>query len=153
MKSRIKKIALGLGAVTIMLGATVVFSEPGSEGDPLVTLSYVDKRIEQVKAYIDEKLLKGSNNDNTANNLEVVNLLQGQSIIGKAGTEMILRGGKAKVIAGELGGLSDVTDGKDLSMDNNVPANHLLIIPRDDGRGAYAAADAIFLIRGQYEIR
>ena len=35
-----------------------------------------------------------------------------QSIIGKSGMEIILRGGQAKVIAGELGGLSDVTQGR-----------------------------------------
>lgn len=138
--------------VSIVLGGTIVFSEPGSEDDPLITLSYFNKEIDKLKSYIDNKLESfGSGRD--SNKLEVVELEAGQSLIGEAGTEIILRGGKASVIAGELGGLSDITDGKDLFMDTMIPANHLLIVPRDDGRGAYVVENAIFLVRGAYEIR
>jgi hypothetical protein len=138
--------------VSIVLGGTIVFSEPGSEDDPLITLSYFNKEIDKLKSYIDNKLESfGSGRD--SNKLEVVELEAGQSLIGEAGAEIILRGGKASVIAGELGGLSDITDGKDLFMDAMIPANHLLIIPRDDGRGAYVVENAIFLVRGAYEIR
>lgn len=154
IKNKGKKVIVVLGVVAIILGATVVFSEPGSDNDPLVTLSYVEKRMDQLKFYIDEKLSKGEvGSPSPSSNLEVVEILSGQSIICKNGTEIILRGGKAKVIASELGGLSDVTDGKDLGMDKLIPANHLLIVPRNDGRGAYATEDAIFLVRGEYEIR
>lgn len=154
-KNRIKKIILVIASISIVLGTGVVFSEPGSENDPLVSLSYLEKRLEQFKYYVDEKLSKTNNNiqGNTSNNLEVVEIFEGQSIIGKGGTEIILRGGKAKIIAGELGGLSDVTDGKDLGMGKSIPPEHLLIIPRNDGRGAYAVTDAIFLVRGEYEIK
>ena len=154
-KNNIKRIILALGAISIMLGATVVFSEPGSEKDPLVSLSYLEKKMEEIKFYVDERLAKpndGSQNG-SSNNLKVVEIASGQSVIGKSGTEIILRGGKAKIIAGELGGLSDVTDGKDLGMDRLVPPNHLLIVPRDDGRGAQAITEAIFLVRGEYEIK
>ena len=138
--------------VSIVLGGTIVFSEPGSEDDPLITLSYFNKEIDKLKSYIDNKL-EGFDSDGDSNKLEVVELEAGQSLIGEAGTEIILRGGKASVIAGELGGLSDITDGKDLFMDAMIPANHLLIVPRDDGRGAYVVENAIFLVRGAYEIR
>ncbi len=138
--------------VSIVLGGTIVFSEPGSEDDPLITLSYFNKEIDKLKSYIDNKL-EGFDSDGDSNKLEVVELEAGQSLIGEAGAEIILRGGKASVIAGELGGLSDITDGKDLFMDAMIPANHLLIIPRDDGRGAYVVENAIFLVRGAYEIR
>lgn len=149
MKSR--NILITLCVIAMLLGTTIVFSEPGSEQDPLVTLSYVNKRIDQVKAYIDQK---NSGIGNTkSNKLEVVNLTKGQSLIGKAGTEIILRGGKANAIAGELGGLSDITIGKDISMNQAITPNHLLIIPRSDGRGVSAITDAIFLVRGEYEIR
>ena len=136
-KNKIKKILLGLGVITIILGTTVAFSEPGSEKDPLVSLSYLEKRIDQLKYYIDERLSNsnGDSQNGQSNNLEVVNIIAGQSIIGKNGTEIILRSGRAKIIASELGGLSDVTLGKDLKMNEIVPSNHLLIIPRNDGRG------------------
>ena len=154
-KNKAKKIILILILISIMLGTGVAFSEPGSEKDPLVSLSYLEKRMEQLKFYIDEKFSKISNDsqNGTSDSLEVVEILSGQSIIGKNGTEIILRSGKAKIVAGELGGLSDITDGKDLGMDKLVPLNHLLITPRDDGRGAYGITNAIFLVRGEYEIR
>ena len=150
-----KSIILTLVLVSIILVATVVFSEPGSEKDPLVSLSYLEKRIDQLKFYVDESLSKNSNGstNNTSNNLEVVEIRSGQSIIAAGGTEIILRAGRASIIGGELGGISDVTNGKDLDTDKPVPLNHLLIVPRNDGRGAYAITDAIFLVRGEYRIR
>ena len=151
IRDKLKRVIILVVAVSLILGATVVFSEPGSENDPLVSLSYLEKRLEQLKLYMDEKLEGNSSTSSTK--MEVVEVNSGQSIIGRSGTEIILRGGKARIIAGELGGLSDVTDGKDLSMDIPVPPNHLLIVPRDDGRGAYAITDAIFLVKGYYEIR
>ncbi|NLW21718.1 MAG: hypothetical protein GXY88_00440 [Tissierellia bacterium] len=151
----IKKGILALVVLSIILGGSVVFSEPGSEKDPLISLSFLEKRLEQFKNYIDERLANVDSGSNSypANRLEVVEIAAGQSLIGKAGTEIILRGGKARVIAGELGGLSDVTGGKDLGMDVLVPDNHLLIVPRNDNRGVAAITDAIFLVRGEYEIR
>ncbi len=148
----LSKFVLAIVLVSIVLGGTIVFSEPGSENDPLITLSYFNKEIDKLKSYIDSKLT-GTDSVENPNKLEVVELESEQSLIGDAGTEIILRGGKATVIAGELGGISDITDGKDLKMGEMIPANHLLIIPRDDGRGAYVVEDAIFLVRGAYEIR
>ncbi len=143
----LSKFVLAIVLVSIVLGGTIVFSEPGSENDPLITLSYFNKEIDKLKSYIDSKLT-GTDSVENPNKLEVVELESEQSLIGDAGTEIILRGGKATVIAGELGGISDITDGKDLKMGEMIPANHLLIIPRDDGRGAYVVEDAIFLVRG-----
>lgn len=148
---KIRKSFIAIGAATLLLGSTVVFSEPGSESDPLVTLSYVNRSIEQLKTYIDNRL---SNLDGSASNeLQVVNLSQGQILIGKNGTEIILRGGKGIAVVSELGGLADVTAGNDIGKDANIPANHLLIIPRDDGRGIYCTTDAVFMVRGEYEVR
>ncbi|MBZ2176025.1 hypothetical protein K8M07_12325 [Schnuerera sp. xch1] len=156
MKSnKFRKTVLTLGLGIALLGTTFVFSAPGAEDDPLVSLSYLDKRIEELESNIDKKLatIMDSTENEQTSSLEVVKISAGQSIIGQNGTEIILRGGKAKTIAGELGGLSDVTMGKDLKMDEQVPSNHLLIIPRDDGRGVHAIEDAIFMVRGKYEVR
>lgn len=154
MKNKIKRVGLILSSLFIILGARVVFSEPGTEGDPLVTISYVEKKIdqvrEQIKFYVDSKV---SGETGGGNVLEVVNLSSGQSIIGKSGTEIILRGGSATAIASNLGGLSDLTSGEDIIMNGKISPNHLLLIPRDDGRGAYSTTDTIFLVRGEYEIR
>lgn len=153
MKNNIKKSLVGLGVIVIIMGSTFVFSEPGTDADPLVTLSYVNKAVDQIKDYIDMKISNISSGTSSSNELVIVNLKQGEYLIGKAGTEMILRGGKAKAVGSALGGLSDVTQGDDLGHDQMVPHNHLLIIPRDDGRGILATTDAIFMVRGDYTVK
>ena len=157
MKNKAKRIGIGLGALVILLGATRVFSEPGSESDPLVTLSYVEKKIEQLKYYVDEKLGTKGNGNYNVGSWVVVELPTGKSLICKDGTEIILRSGNARTIAvvsnGIMNGLTDVTAGKDLVMEENIKANHLIIVPRDDGRGARALTNSFFLVKGDYEIR
>ena len=155
MNNKIKRSLVGLGAVVVLWGSSVAFSEPGSDKDPLVTLSYVNKAVEQIKVYVDEKISNVGNTGGTtaSNELVIVNVKKGESLIGEAGTELILRGGKATAIGGELGGLSDVTKGDELNHNQVVSHNHLLLIPRSDGRGIYATQDAIFMVRGEYEVK
>lgn len=157
MRKNWKKI--GTGIVVIMLTMTVgaVFSEPGSNRDPLVSVSYVEKKIEEVKDYIDLKIksnidkkpIEGSTKDE----LEIIVLQKGQSLIGGKGTEIILRSGRAVAIGSELGGISDVTSGKDIDTNMDISENHLLIIPRDDGRGVYSKTETFFMVRGNYKIQ
>lgn len=153
MNNKIKRTLVGLGAVALLWGSSAAFSEPGSNADPLVTLSYVNKAVDQIKIYVDEKISYISGGSSVSNELEIVNIKKGEYLIGKAGTELILRGGKAKVVGGPLGGLSDVTGGDELNHDQAVSHNHLLIIPRSDERGIYATEDAIFMVKGAYEVK
>lgn len=156
--NKLKKAIFGLTIAFIVLGGTMVFSEPGSEKDPLISLSYLEKQLDQLKDYIDERLSNMGDKNNSSNSFQIVEISAGQSIIGKGGTEIILRGGtgngpgKAKIIAMGKDGLSDLTAGKDLKRGEDVPFNHLLIVPRDDGRGVHAINDSVFLVKGEYEI-
>lgn len=152
------KIILSILILSMLLGGAAVFSEPGSEKNPLVSLSYLNDEIDKLKLYIDKKIQgletkPGEPEKAGSNEMEVVEVEEGQSLIAGSGTEIILRGGKGRIIGAELGGLADITAGKDLAMATAVPANHMLIVPRDDGRGVYVTEDAIFLVRGEYEIR
>jgi hypothetical protein len=70
-----------------------------------------------------------------------------------AGTEMVLRAGKALAIRGEGGALVDLIAGRDLEAGENVPNNHLILSPRGDNRGVRISEDAWLLIKGPYEIR
>jgi hypothetical protein len=106
-------------------------TEPGSEADPLVTKSYVDGRTV----------------------FQVVNLPKGQSLIAEGGTEFVLRGGKVTAIVSPQGGLLDVTGGADLLQGEQVKAQHLVIIPRTDGRGVLAQTDAILMVKGPYTLK
>lgn len=155
MNKKIKRTLIGVGLVAILLGSSASFSEPGSEKDPLVTMSYVNDKIEHLKQYIDGKLMNNGKENNTSNDLLVVELLKGQYLIGKGGTEIILRGGIATAHGVKIDqGLTDITEGIDIDNNESVLSpNHLIIIPRDDGRGAYAVSDSIFLVRGDYNIK
>lgn len=159
-------ITIILILITLLIIGQVVYAntkEPGSTEDPIVTLSYVEQRIEQLKYYIDDKLSSEkptepaipsipSSGDGSMN-LEIVNLKTGERLIGNSGTEIILRGGKAIAITSHRGGLSDVTQGRDIQQNEYIPDNHLLIVPRDDGRGVLAKTeDVILLVRGNYII-
>lgn len=153
-----KRLMLVIAASSILLIGQVVYAntkEAGSSEDPLVTLSFVEQKVDQLKHYIDEQVL--NNNDkpsvDTGASFEVVELKTGSSLIGGQGAELILRSGKAIAIDSLSGGLSDVTGASDLKKNENVPIDHLLIIPRDDGRGIRATTDIFVMVKGGYKIK
>lgn len=160
-----KKILIIVLILTFAL-TTVIFAAPGDSNDPIVVLSYLNDRLEDIiekyslediddiKEQVDN-LSKGSTNTSgigSSTALEIVEINAGEKIILGAGAELILRGGKATVIASELGGLSNVTLGKDFVSGMELVPNNLFIIPRDDGRGAYTDSYAIFMVRGSYKV-
>lgn len=127
--------------------------DPGTNQDPLVSKSYVDARVKEVTDLLGSILSNNSSSSNGSSMIfEVVNVSAGQTLVGGQSTEIILRGGKGLAITSEQGGLQDITDGVDISSGQNIPKYHLLIIPRDDGRGIYAEMDSVFMIRGEYKI-
>ena len=83
---------------------------------------------------------------------KVVSVPEGERFYGSAGCEFILRGGSGTIRGSELGGLNDATSGDDLFGGIAVPPNHLLIVPRDDGRGFVADSDTIIMVKGKYYI-
>lgn len=106
-------------------------ADPGGSGDPLVTQSYVDQYVQW----------------------EVADLKAGQVLKGKAGTELIVRRGQAVVVDSSGNGIPDVTAGGDIAVNNKVPLNHLLIIPREDGRGIKVTDFAVVMYRGGATIK
>lgn len=127
-------LALAGGGFWLGRGAGAQPPEPGSPGDPLVTVSWVTQFVDGKTALV------------------VVEVPAGLRLIAEAGTELILRSGQATAIDSQLGGLANVTAGVDLRMGERVPANHLLIVPRGDGRGLLAVTDIIVLARGGHRV-
>lgn len=156
-KSKLLKFGIILGLVLVAVSGFAVFSEPGGTDDPVVTKSYiVDKVVPEIKTYVDQQLgIASSDGTVTArpSTFVVINLNAGQSIVGEAGTEFILRMGSGTVIATAKGGLADTTSGYDLANGVSLPSNHLLIIPVADGRGFKASTDAIVMIKGGYTVK
>ncbi|MBP5224198.1 MAG: hypothetical protein J6Z38_01230, partial [Lachnospiraceae bacterium] len=141
----------------------------GTAADPVVSKSYMDAQIDILKTQISslqdriDKLEESGGGSPAAPTtpttpaeapkFEVVKVEAGKSVIGAASTEIILRSGTATAIAGASGGVSDVTEGVDLSQDTAVTKNHLLIIPVDDGRGIQCTSVCYVMIKGDYTLK
>ena len=135
----LKKILAVIAALATIFTITVL----ASGEDPVISLSYLNEIfMPKVEKKINETAV-----------FTVVNVEKGKTFVAGAGCEFILRGGEATVNASNQGGLSDTTAGGDLAQDTNVPANHLLIVPRDDGRGFLAKTDVIIMVKGSYEVK
>ena len=157
-----QKILVGvqifLATAIITTGITFA-NQAGSSEDPLVAKSYVDDKINQVLEVINSTV--GSNNNSAGNNnvqpsgnsFKPVLVEVGQTIYGKEGTEVILRSGKGNAVVPGAEGIANLTNGVEVKNKNTVNKNHLLIIPRDDGRGVKVTEKAWFLVKGDYEIK
>jgi hypothetical protein len=139
MGINMKKSILGiLISVIIIIGITVF----AAGDDPLVSLSYLnDIFMPKVEKQISENTV-----------FSVVDLKTGDKFIGGTGCEFILRSGKATAIISQNGGIPDTTGGIDLKQKDAIPQNHLLIIPRDDGRGFISTSNIVIMVRGKYTI-
>jgi len=152
MKSKIIRFSVLLFLLILTVTAVCsVFAEPGDEDDPVISLSYIqNKVIPELKEYIDSKISSFSASGGTS--FEVVEVGAGKTVICEKSAELILRMGSASVIATEKGGLADTTSGFDLGNGEAMPANHLLIVPVNDGRGIKAETDIIVMIKGGFSI-
>lgn len=138
MKKNTKRIFAVILAIICIASVVVSASEPGSIEDPIVSKSYVDSIL---VPYV-----------NKVSTFTVVNVSAGQTLIGDAGCEIILRMGTATVVATEKGGLCDTTIGGDWPDGSAVLANHNLIVPVADGRGIKADTDIILMVKGTYSL-
>lgn len=105
--------------------------EPGGSNDPLVTQSYVDQYVQW----------------------QIAELKTGEVLKAQAGTELIVRRGQAVAVDPAGNGIPDITDGADIRAGAQAPVNHLLIVPRDDGRGLKALSPAVLMYRGGASIQ
>nr|WP_317359874.1 hypothetical protein [uncultured Tyzzerella sp.] len=157
-------IQIFLATVIIATGVTFANNQAGSSEDPLVAKSYVDDKINQVLEIINTTVGSDNNtsNNNSSNNTNVqisgnsfkpVLVEVGQTIYGKEGTELILRSGKGSAVVPGAEGIANLTNGLEIKNKNTINKNHLIIIPRDDGRGVKVSEKAWFLVKGDYEIK
>lgn len=152
-------ICLALFSIIVLANSSM----PGSEGDPVVTVSYVENKLNEIKGYLDQRLNslnldKNSDgdtviSDNQGTAFKVIDLNKDEKLIGTEGTEIILRSGTAVAIDNGVDGLSDLTLGKDLKGGEGIFKNHLLIVPRSDGRGILATSQLWVMVKGDYQIK
>ncbi|MDR1210088.1 MAG: hypothetical protein LBK41_07225 [Clostridiales bacterium] len=164
-------VAVAMTVSVSALAAASVWSAPGDSSDPLVSKSYVDKRIEEVKAIAGQGGGTSGSADNDALLSEILGRVEqiygsriqaaaytpvfasaGQTILGAEGAEILLRSGKAVGRAPGANGLVNATDGSEIMNGTEVEINNIIIVPRGDGRGVTAMTDAWFLVKGGYTI-
>lgn len=151
---------LALAVIAVLSGTIAAYSTsqaesgatPGSVDDPIVTKSYVDQKVAEL---VRQELANvGGGSGGAA--LEVVTLPAGKRLIVAGGGEVIVRTGKAVVYSADSNGLSDLTEGIDIAPGKPVPANHLILFPKN-GRGIEADPNQknglIVLVRGLYQIQ
>lgn len=141
MEMKYKKVWCGLGIAVLLAGAFfsghaagAASKTPGTTGDPLITLSYLEER------------LAGAGIGTGA---EKVQLGKGRKIVGEAGTGIVLLGGSVTA-AGT--GLADLTEGKLTEQDTSLFLYHNYMVT-EDGAGCEALSSCTVLISGEYTIK
>lgn len=175
------KPALAVVLACAALAAGVTAFAAGGSGDPLVSVSYlekifapsvyekVDKAVKDneaaLKADLDkameewEKKLQTTGPDappdqgGDSASFQVVTLAKGQTLTGQVGCEVMLRIGTAVCVADYSPGLIDTTGGTTLDDGAALQTNHLYMVTIPT-RGVRAASDVVkVLARGSYTVQ
>lgn len=135
-------LTLAAGIYTPHTAGSAAGPLPGSAEDPLVTMSVL-------RDYVQQHAGGGGGT------FVLVNAVRGALLEGGAGTEIILRAGTATAVgAGPGSGLVNITNGTNLDTGTVLARNHLLLVPRADGRGArVTSATAVFMVRGPHQLK
>ncbi|MCM3747565.1 hypothetical protein M3223_09370 [Paenibacillus pasadenensis] len=144
-------------------------SAPGTADDPVVTKSYVDQKIAELKAggggsnptpsptpQTTPTPGSGDGEESDEDSFRVINVPVGKTLVAADGAEVVVRAGKAVAYSPDSNGIADVTAGTNISSGSSVPQNHLILFPRG-GRGVGSAAGVksglTVMIRGGYELQ
>lgn len=157
MKKTVKhnKLFIVLSAIlAVMLGAVAVYAATGAgtESDPVVTRSYVDKAVAAVQnsGKTDAGKDETAGGTSSDSGFQIIEMKAGDHITGYQDTEIIVRSGIVRTSIPGVDGLSDLTSGRDIKNRTTVSNNHLLLVPRSDGRGIVARSQAYVMVKGSY---
>ncbi len=133
-----------LAVIMILLSFNITSGDnytAGTELDPVVTKSYVDNAISKIKT-----------ESSSSVQFKVIKVNKDNVITLDENALLIVRAGEASAIASKNGGLSDLTTALDIKTGETVELNHLILIPRTDGRGIKMNSDGYIMISGGYLI-
>ena len=146
-----RKLIIGLQAIAVTVVAvvgTAFAADAGSASDPVASKSYVDDKINQVINMINTG---SATTEASGSSYVPVSVPVGKVLYGAEGSEIILRSGKGTIYTAD--GVVDATTGANLKTGATAVANHILIVPRADGRGVNVSEAAWFLVKGGYSIK
>ncbi len=167
-----KKLKIAAAALCVCFLFTAAYAaNAGGQGDPLITLSYlngpftqqvkdlVDRTVTQRRAEMEQSLkdiLAGGGSGSAPSGgsvFTVVTLSQGQSLVGDVGFEVMLRVGTAVCGSSDSVGLIDTTSGSALANGEGLQTNHLYMATISP-RWVTATAPVVkVLARGPYSIQ
>ncbi len=154
-----KKILSIVLVLALLFGVNIYAQSisPGSTQDPLVSKSYIDQQISHIMSIINDidqrtKTVSVPEPVASTQSFEPVMLKAGDILLGGEGAEIILRSGQGVGYTAVQNGLVDVTGGVDIYNETPVLLNHLIIVPRSDGRGVRALEESWFIVKGGYNI-
>ena len=161
--ARFSRILAALVMTVAALSITAFAADPGSEKDPLVTLSYLKETFySSIMQEVDEKIdarnaqiaaqVSDDSSSGSVDAFAVVTLTDGQVLNGDIGCEVMLRVGSAVCTSPSAPGLIDETDASILNNAGALVKNHLYMMTIE-GRGVKAtAATTKLLVRGTYTV-
>ena len=181
-KKSLFAVCLSLLAIGMLVHSNfinIAGAQPGDAHDPLVTRSYVDRRINELNAQIarleamitggqapphappaqappaqppaDNQLPQVTPGGATVVPFHIYYVPQGQRIYFEAGAEFILRSGNVSAVTGQ-NGFVDITAGRDVLNGETIYHNHLLLVPVTDGRGLHFYTSGWIMIKGGYQV-
>lgn len=122
----------------------------GTDANTLTRISNLETDVTSARSRIDFM-------DTTVRNLsegtsyQVIRVDPGIRILASDTGEVILRSGTARVIGNEHGeGLSDLTSGYEIKNGELIAKDHLILIPRGDGRGIITETVCYIIYKGLY---
>ncbi len=174
----IRKITLSAMAALLMaatlFGVAAAAEGEGTQSDPLVTLSYIDKvftdsvmklfqeqldkRASELQSGIDAKIAAIEEAYGKAGKIverstySVVSLADGQTLVCQRGTELMLRVGAAYVAASSSPGLIDTSTASSLDNGKALIKNHMYMVTIN-GNGIKASGSTMVVARGDYTIK
>lgn len=180
-KHKLRTAACVMLVGTVLAAYVAIAAEVGSEGDPLVTLSYLNETfLSQILEDVDEKLtvrnelltaeleeeidrtkreilmeLGSSYGDETggvAVSFAAVTLSPGQTLYGAAGCEVLLRSGSAICISEGMSVPGLVDTTDGTTINHGAALVENHLYLMTEQRGVQAADETVVLVRGEYTI-
>ena len=177
MKRALRPILITLlaaAAITVVvLAANDVTPEPGGEGDPLVTLSYLeqvyaarvrgeletelDAKLQTLQEGLEDRIAaleEASREARTvsASTFHLLVMEDGQVLTGERGVELLLRIGSASVQASASPGLVDTSTAGMLDHGAGLEKNHLYMVTIPGNGIKAAGGNVMLLVRGEYTV-
>ncbi len=166
-------IAVLLMAATLF-GVAALAEGEGTQSDPLVTLSYIDRVFTDavLKLFQDKLELRAAELENGLNakisaieqayggaskiversTYKVVSLSDGQTLVCQRGAELLLRVGGAYVVASDSPGLVDTSSTENLENGKALVKNHMYMVTINN-HGIRASGSVKVVVRGDYAIK